>query len=95
MRPSENFLGLMCILLCFIKADFYGDFRLLARIFILALGLRSWAVREAITGVAQLQRTKGRMKIQASDLKSLEKSAFISNKRIYIESLTPENIRSA
>ena len=65
-----------------------SDFRSLARIFLLPLELQSWAVREAITGVAQLRSSKGRRKIRARDLKLLGELRFIPNKRMHIEPKT-------
>ena len=79
----------MCILLFGINRNSPGNFRSLARIFLLPLELQSWAVREAITGVAQLRSSKGRRKIRARDLKLLGELRFIPNRKMRIE---PKNL---
>ena len=84
----------MCILLFGINRNSPSDFRSLARIFLLPLELQSWAVREAITGGAQLRSSKGRRKIQARDLKLVGEFRFIPNKRMHIEPKTSQNFRS-
>ena len=84
----------MCILLFGINRNSPSDFRSLARIFLLPLELQSWAVREAITGVAQLRSSKGRRKIRARDLKLLGEFRFIPNKRMHIEPKTSQKFRS-
>ena len=80
----------MCILLFGINRKSPSDFRSLARIFLLPLELQSWAVRQAITGVAQLRSFKGRRKIRARDLKLLGEFRFIPNKRMHIDPKTSQ-----
>ena len=85
----------MCILLFGINCNSPSDFRSLAQIFLLPLELQSWAVREAITGVAQLWSSKGRRKIRARDRKLLGELRFIPNRSMHTEPKNLPNISLA